>query len=388
MTTIYLIRHGEAEGNLYRRCQGHYNSLITGNGYRQIEALARRFADIEVDAVYSSDLMRAETTARAIYQTKGLPLHTDARLREVGVGIWEDKPWAELDRQDHALLARFSACDLSWSVEGSETYPAVLQRMKAAMEDIVRQHPEQTVAVVSHGSAIRTLISHYMGVEMQAIPHCDNTAVACIRCKDNHFTVEFQGDNTHLSDEISTLARQTWWRGSSHSDTQFWFRPLDFTAEAAFYAACREEAWLTIHKTMDCFDGQKFLQDAMRQSEHDKQAVMVAMLGTQAAGLIQMDLLRDAEKGIGGIPFCYVMPEYRCKKLGVQLLGQAVSTYRRLGRSWLRLRCAPDNDAAQHFYRKYGFAKVGMAQDSAVPLELLDKYIGYDAEMIASQLHF
>ena len=45
MTTIYLIRHAEAEGNLYRRAHGWYNSTITDRGYRQIAALAKRFAD-------------------------------------------------------------------------------------------------------------------------------------------------------------------------------------------------------------------------------------------------------------------------------------------------------------------------------------------------------
>ena len=38
MTTVYMVRHAEAEGNLYRRVHGWYNSLITDNGYRQIAA--------------------------------------------------------------------------------------------------------------------------------------------------------------------------------------------------------------------------------------------------------------------------------------------------------------------------------------------------------------
>ena len=58
MTTIYLIRHAEAEGNLYRIAQGQANSSITDRGERQIQALARRFADIPIDAVYASDLYR------------------------------------------------------------------------------------------------------------------------------------------------------------------------------------------------------------------------------------------------------------------------------------------------------------------------------------------
>ena len=55
MTTIYLIRHAEADGNLYRRAHGWYDSVITDRGYRQIAALAKRFASTRFDAVYSSD---------------------------------------------------------------------------------------------------------------------------------------------------------------------------------------------------------------------------------------------------------------------------------------------------------------------------------------------
>ena len=91
MTTVYLIRHAEAEGNLYRRCHGHYDSTITDNGYRQIAALAKRFADVPIDAVYSSDLTRTQTTALAITRTHDLPLHLEPRLREIGVGVWEDR---------------------------------------------------------------------------------------------------------------------------------------------------------------------------------------------------------------------------------------------------------------------------------------------------------
>ena len=96
MTRIYLIRHAEAEGNLYRRLHGWYDSVITENGYRQIAALEERFRDVQIDAVYSSDLFRTCTTARAIYKPKGLELKTRRALREIHVGEWEDLPFAEV----------------------------------------------------------------------------------------------------------------------------------------------------------------------------------------------------------------------------------------------------------------------------------------------------
>ena len=54
MTRLYLIRHAEAEGNLYRVAHGHCNGLITNyRGYQQIDALRERFRKVDIDAVYS-----------------------------------------------------------------------------------------------------------------------------------------------------------------------------------------------------------------------------------------------------------------------------------------------------------------------------------------------
>ena len=64
-TTIYLVRHAEAEGNLGRRCHGHYDSMLTQRGLEQAEVVGKRFADTYLDAVYSSDLWRARFTAMA-----------------------------------------------------------------------------------------------------------------------------------------------------------------------------------------------------------------------------------------------------------------------------------------------------------------------------------
>ena len=55
-----------------------------------------------------------------------------------------------------------------------------------------------------------------------------------------------------------------------------------------------------------------------------------------------------------------------------------MAVYRPMGRDKLRLRCAPYNNRAQRFYQKYGFFKIGDETGSRVPLEILEKYIGFD----------
>ena len=387
MTRIYLIRHAEAEGNLYRRVHGWYDSLVTDNGYRQISALRGRFDNIPIDAVYASDLFRTRTTARAIYVSHGLELRTRPDLREIGVGVWEDTPWGELSHREGEMLYEFNHSSPKFQVEGGESFAQVQKRMLEAVRDIAQCHPDQTVAVFSHGTAIRCLQAAIRGLgpgEMDGLGHSDNTGVTCLTVdKYGICRLVFENDNSHLPEEISTLARQKWWksRESSLADANLWFSPLDMEGEGgARYRAARADAWRDIHGPEAPCDSEGFQQDALRCWRQDPhKAVVAAMMGDAFCGVLQLDLERWASEGIGYIPFVYMAPEYRKKGLGVQLIGQAVSAYRPLGRTRLRLRCAPENGVAQRFYKKYGFVKVGETQGTGgVPLDLLEKDIGFE----------
>lgn len=382
MTRLYVIRHAEAEGNLYRRCHGWYDSLITQRGRRQIAALTNRFEKERIDAVYASDLFRTITTAGAICKPHGLELITRPDLREVHMGDWEDRPWGEIEALDGERLKQFNASSPDWRAPNGESYLELRARISGAVQEIARTHPGGTVAVVSHGTAIRMLLGVLHGLapeEMGRLGHSDNTAVSCIEVEGDSVRVVFENDNTHLPQEISTLAGQSWWKEGGRRDANLRFQPLDMERESKVYYQARKEAWLSIHRTLCHFDGEGFVLEAREQARHDRRAVTAAYLGGTLVGLLQMDPGRDADKEVGYIPFCYMSPEYRKQGLGVQLLGEAVSVFRPLGRRCLRLRCAPDNYVAQRFYQRYGFRKVAEAQGTRVPLDILEKDISQDA---------
>ena len=306
-------------------------------------------------------------------------------LREIHVGDWEDQPFADIIRRDPARFHLFNNNNPEFLCCGSETFDEVRKRASQAILNIAKDNPGKTVAVFSHGVAIRNTLGFFLGVETkdinEKIPHGDNTAVAYLEVDNGTVKVVYYNDNSHLSEELSTFASQSWWKKQNKkTDFNLWFRPLNMESEegrATFYNA-REEAWLTIHGSMLHFDGEGFLKDAVSQTQYDKRSVIQVMIGDSPAGILQLNLQRDADKGVGNIPFFYMNPEYRRQGLGVQLLGQAVSIYRPLGRKYLRLRCAPDNRAAQRFYKRYGFRKVGEDPGSRVPLDIMEKYIGYN----------
>ena len=218
MTKIYLIRHAEAEGNLYRIVQGHFNSYITGKGQRQIAALAERFKDIHLDALYSSDLRRTVTTAGAITKYHALPMQLEPRLREIHLGICEGMSFGDMRRLDPEQMDYFNNDPERWRAEGAETFAECTQRMVGIVTEIAEQNDGRTVAIVSHGMAIRSLLAYILGVasaDIPSLPHGNNTAVSCLNYENGSFTVEFYNDNSHLPPELSTFAKQSWWRRES-----------------------------------------------------------------------------------------------------------------------------------------------------------------------------
>ena len=382
MTTIYLVRHAEAEGNLYRRVHGWYNSLITENGFRQIKALEERFRDIHIDAVYSSDLYRTMTTARAVYMPKNLALNTEPGLREMNLGDWEDLTFGDVRRRFPSELDRFNRTDPEWTAPNGENFHQLGERLEETVRHLAFRHPGQSIALFSHGMAIRQLIARVKnipGEEWYDIDHGDNTAVTCLVWDGEKLDITFEQDNSHLPENISTLARQAWWRkGGKAQDVNLWYRPIDWDKERDLYLNARREAWTSTHGTDVPFDGESFCKDAQLHLSRTPWGVTLAFAGDNLVGVLQLDPERYRDGNAGYIPFCYVVPERRGQSLGVQLIGQAVSVYRPMGRDRLRLRCAPYNDRAQHFYQRYGFSKIADEQNSRVPLEILEKYIGYD----------
>ena len=202
MTTFYLIRHAEAEGNLYRRIHGQYNSLVTPLGYRQIAALEKRFQNIYLDAVYSSDLFRTQTTAKALYLPKGLPLQLEPGLREISMGDWEDDTWGGAARKHPEQMAYFSGGNAHYTPMGGESFQELRQRVVSTYYRLAAANDGKTIACVSHGEAIRTAVNAFYGrplEEMHNMIPSDNTAVSCVEIEGETAKVLFYGDGSHLN---------------------------------------------------------------------------------------------------------------------------------------------------------------------------------------------
>jgi probable phosphoglycerate mutase len=378
MTKIYLIRHAEAEGNLCRRAQGHCDGSVTDRGRRQIEALTERFRGIPVDALYSSDLRRAMATAGAISEAGHLPIVSDSRLREVNMGIWEDKPWGELQYENPEQLLYFNRDPGKWNVEGSEPFEAAQARMTEVLRELAARHEGGTVAAVSHGMAIRAFICAIQGVpssECASVPHVDNTSVTLLLVERGAFSLAYLGDNSHLPAELSTFSRQSWWKDHAGFDVSgLRFVPLDLETDKDLYLDCYGDAWRAAHGSDRGFDRKKYA--AAAGARHVGAGTLLrALRGEEFVGLLELDEHRGASEGAGWVSLCYIVPEQRGRQFGIQLVGQPASYFRGRGRRTLRLTVAEENERATGFYRHIGFSEVGVTDGALGRLLIMERRI-------------
>lgn len=371
MTELYLIRHGEAEGNLYRRMHGQYDGGITELGRRQIAALGQRFADISLDAVYASDLSRAMETAAELCRRNRLPLHTDPRLREIQVGIWEDRTFGDAAAEYPEEMDRFSRRPVEFALEGAERYAQVSERMQAALRDIAERHPNGRVAVVSHGLAIgAALAGLFFGLDHpERAGRGVNTAVTLLTSENGRFSLCYSHDAGHLTGDLL--------RPYLPGDLQILPMAPDAVEE---YIRYRKDAWQVVYGGLEGFDGSGFWLDARRTMGPDPMAMAVGYLDGRPTGMIQLSPGRDKDKSVGYIPFLYLREPYRHRGLGIQLIGHAVSFYRRQDRTRLQLSVAPTNEKALGFYHKFGFRQVKKQRGRFGHLLLMEKDISRPTE--------
>lgn len=164
MTTILLARHGESDWNHSGRWQGHADRPLTERGREQARELADRLAELELDAVYSSDLARARETAEIVADGRALRVRQLPELREVDVGAWSGLTRAEAEQRFPDAYRRWVAGEEGW--DDGETYEQLGERVVAAILRLAAEHPGDRILVVAHGGSIRAVHAAALGVDI------------------------------------------------------------------------------------------------------------------------------------------------------------------------------------------------------------------------------
>lgn len=215
MTTVYIVRHCEAEGNVQGIFQGSTDFDVSEKGIKQLDKLAERFKNIPLDVVYSSPLKRAYRTAEAGVRYNKLPIICDNGLAEINGGKMEGKPWVRLDELFPNEYSSWNSNFADFWPPDGESVREVYERISKAFMNIVNENRNRKIGIFSHGCAIRILMCYIKGIPIERIDEvlwCDNTAINCIIITENgKMTIEYENDYTHIMNDAEAAVNHMWW---------------------------------------------------------------------------------------------------------------------------------------------------------------------------------
>ncbi|MGN7981527.1 histidine phosphatase family protein [Burkholderia sp. 22313] len=206
-TQILFIRHGETAWNRIKRIQGHIDIPLADTGLAQAQRLAVRLAreareGQRLDAVYSSDLMRAQQTAQPFADALGLPLQLREGLRERSYGVFQGHDSTEIETLFPDAYAAWQTRDPGFAPDGGESQRELYHRVLHALEPIVAAHPGGRIACVAHGGVLDCVYRFANGLDLSAPRSYPllNTSINVVDYVNDRARVVQWADVSHLDD--------------------------------------------------------------------------------------------------------------------------------------------------------------------------------------------
>lgn len=164
---LLFVRHGETQDNIDRILQGQRDTNLTEKGHEEAKVLASELQDLNINAIYHSDLTRMlQTIAPLLDQNPNLTAISDPELRGQALGELEGKSYDDIN------LASPRSAD---GQPGVECFDDFVQRLKRALARIIGAEAplvsgsgDRNVVIATHGVGITSLLK-----TLEATPHCE-----------------------------------------------------------------------------------------------------------------------------------------------------------------------------------------------------------------------
>jgi broad specificity phosphatase PhoE len=186
MRTLLLVRHGETEWNRTGQIMGEEPVPLNHRGEEQARCLATILEHRSIHAIYSSPVARAHQTADILATSLQLYVTVDRGLTEVNVGEWVGRFWTEL--ADDQIRRNFYINPQDTRPPGGETLREVQARAVSCVERILadgvlEDRETDQVVFVSHADVLRTIIAHYLRLDLQTIRQAriDHASLTALR---------------------------------------------------------------------------------------------------------------------------------------------------------------------------------------------------------------
>jgi broad specificity phosphatase PhoE len=165
MTQIILVRHGQTPWNKDKIFRGSRDIPLNDQGREEARLAGEWLKGETIHAAYCSPLSRARDTGEAIARHHRIAVADLPGLSDLYYGDWEGLPLTEVKVKYADLYRQWETAPQSVRFPGGETLDEVKARAGAAVEDVVRRHPGQTVLLAAHRAVNKVLIAAFIGLD-------------------------------------------------------------------------------------------------------------------------------------------------------------------------------------------------------------------------------
>ncbi len=170
---LIIITHGAVEGP-GNMCTGQSDVALSSGGFTAMQSLATTWEGPPPRFLFSSDLRRAQQSAQVLAARFATEPLLDPRLRELDMGDWQGRRWADIVRDDREQHDRWQANPLLECAPGGESFGDLLHRCRIWLSALLDSTmPDDTVVSVGHGSTLRALLCHAL-----ELPPANSGAIA------------------------------------------------------------------------------------------------------------------------------------------------------------------------------------------------------------------
>jgi probable phosphoglycerate mutase len=196
------VRHGETDWNVERRLQGHTDIDLNIHGQKQAAQMAQALKAIHLDfdILYTSDLLRAAKTAKAIEAAFGVNAIIDESLRERHLGALQGLTTNDAPHLEPELWGAHLQRDVEHELRGGESIRQFAERIHGALEKIRAQHTGKTILLVSHGGSLDMMyrLASDQTLESEKAVNVPNASLNWISHDGLRWKVDQWADTSHL----------------------------------------------------------------------------------------------------------------------------------------------------------------------------------------------
>ncbi|GHU58777.1 alpha-ribazole phosphatase [Clostridia bacterium] len=205
---LYIVRHCESESNVSDVFQGQADGGVTPKGVIQAQRVGARLSDVSFDAIYTSPLIRAYTTASSIHaaqtRTHTLPMYSRMNLREINAGRLEGLTITQIERDYPAEYEWWRSDIARFVAPGGESFVQLYGRVRAEFNVIAEDACSRgysRVCVVAHGAVLYAFFNYANGFPAEGSSNnkfwVDNASVSRVQY-DGGFNVIYLNDISHF----------------------------------------------------------------------------------------------------------------------------------------------------------------------------------------------